>query len=188
MIPVSAGFSLGFSATGKSLPMSLLLKKSIVQNDYSSALFFQKICRFSVPDRKKIHWSRLEVTVWNTFHCCFIRFTGILKRATMNRKHSGLFVAIWCEAAKELKCWSIWSALVIVPWKFCLSERTFFWVPHKKRTRVSFWTQISIPPLQKMQSTKRWVREMLSCVQIILWVQFDYPQLQQYSFRNIHHL
>ena len=29
---------------------------------------------------------------------------GILKRATMNRKHSGLFAAIWCEAAKELKC------------------------------------------------------------------------------------
>ncbi len=32
---------------------------------------------------------------------------GILKQATMNRKRSGLFVTIWCEAAKGLKCWSI---------------------------------------------------------------------------------
>ena len=32
---------------------------------------------------------------------------GILKQATMSRKHSGLFAAIWCEAAKGLKCWSI---------------------------------------------------------------------------------
>ena len=29
---------------------------------------------------------------------------GILKQATMNRKRSGLFVTIWCEAAKGLKC------------------------------------------------------------------------------------
>ena len=28
-----------------------------------------------------------------------------LKRATMSRKHSGLFAAIWCEAAKGLRCW-----------------------------------------------------------------------------------
>lgn len=34
-------------------------------------------------------------------------FAGILKQATMSRKHSGLFAAIWCEAAKGLKCWSI---------------------------------------------------------------------------------
>ena len=32
---------------------------------------------------------------------------GILKQATMNRKRSGLFVTIWCEAAKGLKCLSI---------------------------------------------------------------------------------
>ncbi len=43
----------------------------------------------------------------NTFHCCYIRYAGILKQATMNRKRSGLFVTIWCEAAKGLKCWSI---------------------------------------------------------------------------------
>jgi len=32
---------------------------------------------------------------------------GNARQATMNRKRSGLFVTIWCEAAKGLKCWSI---------------------------------------------------------------------------------
>ena len=31
-------------------------------------------------------------------------FHGISKQATMSRKHSGLFAAIWCGAAKGLKC------------------------------------------------------------------------------------
>ena len=29
----------------------------------------------------------------------------VYKRQTMSRKHSGLFAAIWCEAAKGWRCW-----------------------------------------------------------------------------------
>ena len=79
-----------------------------------------------VCGRKKHHWTRPEVTVWNTFHCCYIRFAGILKQATMNRKRSGLFVTIWCEAAKGLKCLSIWLTSVTVPWKFCPIRTNIF--------------------------------------------------------------
>ena len=49
------GFSLRSSATGKSLPMSLPLTKRMAQNDCFSVLFSRKICRFSVPGRKKRH-------------------------------------------------------------------------------------------------------------------------------------
>lgn len=55
IIPVSAGFSLRSSATGKSLPMSLPQKKNMVQNDCFSVPFSRKICRFSVHGRKKHH-------------------------------------------------------------------------------------------------------------------------------------
>ena len=79
-----------------------------------------------VCGRKKHHWTRPEVTVWNTFHCCYIRYAGILKQATMNRKRSGLFVTIWCEAAKGLKCWSIWLTSVTVPWRFCPIRTNIF--------------------------------------------------------------
>ena len=126
IIPVSAGFSLRSLAIGKSLPMSLPQKKNMVQNDCFSVPFSRKICRFSVHSRKKHHWTRPEVTVWNTFHCCYIRYAGILKQATMNRKRSGLFVTIWCEAAKGLKCWSIWSISVTVPWRFCPIRTNIF--------------------------------------------------------------
>ena len=103
-----------------------LLKKNTVQNACFSAPFSRKICRFSVHGRKKHHWTRLEVTVWNTFHCCYIRYAGILKQATMNRKRSGLFVTIWCEAAKGLKCLSIWLTSVTVPWRFCPIRTNIF--------------------------------------------------------------
>ena len=126
IIPVSVGFWLRSSETGKSLPMSLPQKKNMVQNDCFSVPFSRKICRFSVHGRKKHHWTRPEVTVWNTFHCCYIRYAGILKQATMNRKRSGLFVTIWCEAAKGLKYWSIWSISVTVPWRFCLIRTNIF--------------------------------------------------------------
>jgi hypothetical protein len=36
------------------------------------------------------------VTVWNTFHCCYIRYAGILKQATMNRKRTG--VSFWIKS------------------------------------------------------------------------------------------
>ena len=55
IIPVSSGFSLRSSATGKSLPMSLPQKKNMVQNDCFSVPFSRKICRFSVHGRKKHH-------------------------------------------------------------------------------------------------------------------------------------
>ena len=126
IISVSAGFSLRSLAIGKSLPMSLPQKKNMVQNDCFSVPFSRKICRFSVHGRKKHHWTRPEVTVWNTFHCCYIRYAGILKQATMNRKRSGLFVTIWCEAAKGLKCWSIWLTSVTVPWRFCPIRTNIF--------------------------------------------------------------
>ena len=51
---------------------------------------------------------------------------GILKQATMNRKRSGLFVTIWCEAAKGLKCLSIWLTSVTVPWRFCPIRTNIF--------------------------------------------------------------
>lgn len=40
----------------------------------------------------------------------------------MNRKRSGLFVTIWCEAAKGLKCWSnliniSYCAMKILPYQ-----------------------------------------------------------------------
>ena len=40
----------------------------------------------------------------------------------MSRKHSGLFAAIWCEAAKGLKCWSnliniSYCAMKILPYQ-----------------------------------------------------------------------
>ena len=105
IIPVSVGFWLRSSETGKSLPMSQPLKKNMVQNDCFSVPFSRKICRFSVHGRKKHHWTRPEVTVWNTFHCCYIRYAGILKQATMSRKPSGHFAGIWYEAARVLKCW-----------------------------------------------------------------------------------
>ena len=92
-------------------------EKNMVQNDCFSVLCSRKICRFSVHGRKKHHWTRPEVTVWNTFHCCYIRYAGILKQTTMNRKRSSFFVTIWCEATKGLKCWSIWLTSVIVPWQ-----------------------------------------------------------------------
>ena len=50
----------------------------------------------------------------------------LLKQATMNRKRSGLFVTIWCEAAKGLKCWSIWLTSVTVPWRFCPIRTNIF--------------------------------------------------------------
>ena len=84
-----------------------------------SVRFFQKNCRFSVHGRKKHHWIRPAVTGWNISHCFCTHFAGILRQATMSRKHSGLFAAIWCGAAKGLKCWSIWSISAIVPWNFC---------------------------------------------------------------------
>ena len=52
---VSAGFSLRFSETGKSLPMSLPLRKIMVQNDCFSVQFSRKICKFSAHGRKKRH-------------------------------------------------------------------------------------------------------------------------------------
>jgi len=73
-----------------------------------------------------LHLHRPEVTVWNTFHCCYIRFARILKQATMNRKRSGLFVTIWREAAKGLKCWSIWLTSVTVPWRLCPIRTNIF--------------------------------------------------------------
>lgn len=68
-----------------------------------SVRFFQKNCRFSVHSRKKHHWIRPAVTGWNISHCFCTHFAGILRQATMSRKHSGLFAAIWCGAAKGLK-------------------------------------------------------------------------------------
>lgn len=58
----------------------------------------------------------LNVTpVYNFFHKNIVQdllmyneFAQTLrKQATMNRKHSGLFAAIWYGVAKGLKCWSI---------------------------------------------------------------------------------
>lgn len=43
----------------------------------------------------------------NYIRCYYMPFDGRSKSATMNRKRSGLFVTIWCEAAKGLKCGSI---------------------------------------------------------------------------------
>ena len=43
----------------------------------------------------------------NYIRCYYMPFDGRSKSATMNRKRSGLFVTIWCEAAKGLKCLSI---------------------------------------------------------------------------------
>ena len=34
-------------------------------------------------------------------------FIGLSLIHILSRKHSGLFAAIWCGAAKGLKCWSI---------------------------------------------------------------------------------
>ena len=125
-LSVETDFTFSNAATGKSLPMSLPQKKNMVQNDCFSVPFSRKICRFSVHGRKKHHWTRPEVTVWNTFHCCYIRFAEILKQAIMNRKRSGLFATIWCEAAKGLKCWLIWSTSVTMPWRFCPIRTNIF--------------------------------------------------------------
>ena len=137
--PVSARFSQRSSAVGRFLLMLLPQKKRMVQNGCFSVQFSRKICRFSVPGGKKHHWTRLAVTGWNTFHCCYTIFDGILKRATMSRKHSGLFVTIWCEAVKELKYWSTWSISVTAPWRFCPIRTNIFSIPHQKCTGISFW-------------------------------------------------
>ena len=72
-----------------------------------SVRFFQKNCRFSVHGRKKHHCIRPAVTGLNISHCFCTHFAGILRQATMSRIYPALFAAIWCGAAKGLKCWSI---------------------------------------------------------------------------------
>lgn len=76
IIPVSARFSQRSSAVGRFLLMLLPQKKRMVQNGCFSVQFSWKTCRFSVPGRKKHYWTRLAVTGWNTFHCCYTIFDG----------------------------------------------------------------------------------------------------------------
>ena len=76
------------------------------------------VCKVEKPENQMVYMYTFVVTNMDSSPEYLIRFYckqgnimqisayGILRRATMNRKHSGLFATIWCGVAKKLKCWS----------------------------------------------------------------------------------
>ena len=101
------------------------------------ARYRPKNCRFSVHGRNLHLKIKPEVTGWNIFRYFFIRFAGILKSATMNRKLSGRYAATWYGAARALRWWSIWSMLLIVRWSYCHIKMKAFLISEIKACRIS---------------------------------------------------
>ena len=139
IIPVSVGFWLRSSETGKSLPMSLSQKRTwykttVFQYRFPgrSADFLHMAGKSSIkPDWKwsdEIHsatfvlisleyWNKL---LWAENVLVFLQLYGSKLQRDWNTGQFDQYQLLYLEDS-------------------ALSERTFFWIPHKKCARVSVW-------------------------------------------------